>query len=98
LVDGSHLHEAHLLHLEDKTDASNKLLGDVLEAKIWFSSKINNGIEKKFQSVVHHHENVVKLAQHHWLAPGAKPLDIIDQILNHTLNLACKCNLVPFIN
>jgi hypothetical protein len=37
-------------------------------------------VEKKFQSVVHHHENVVKSAQHHRLAPGALPHDILDEI------------------
>jgi len=31
LVDVSHLHEAHLHHLEEKTDATNKLLADLLE-------------------------------------------------------------------
>jgi len=31
LVDISHLHEAHLHHLKDKTDTINKLLGDMLE-------------------------------------------------------------------
>jgi hypothetical protein len=46
-VDVSHLHEAHLHHLEDKTDATNKLLGNVLEANIRFSSKIMDAIEKK---------------------------------------------------
>jgi len=29
LVDVSHLHEAHLHHLEEKTDATNKLLADL---------------------------------------------------------------------
>jgi hypothetical protein len=33
-VDVSHLHEAHLHHLEDKTDATDKLLGNGLEANI----------------------------------------------------------------
>jgi hypothetical protein len=36
LVDISDLHEVHLHHLEDKTDATNKLLGDILESNIWF--------------------------------------------------------------
>jgi hypothetical protein len=39
LLDISHLHEASLYHLEDKIDVTNKLLGAVLEANIWFSSK-----------------------------------------------------------
>jgi len=55
--------------LEEKLDQTNKLLADLLESNIWFSSKVTDAIEKKFQSVVHHHENVIKLAQHHRLAP-----------------------------
>ena len=54
LVDVSHLHEAHLHHLEDKTDATNKLLADLLESNVWFMAKITDAVEKKFQSVVHH--------------------------------------------
>jgi hypothetical protein len=46
LVDVSHLHEAHLYHLEEKTDAMNKLLADLLESNIWFTTKITNAIEK----------------------------------------------------
>ena len=65
LIEISHLHEAHLHHLEEKTDATNKLLVDLLESNIWFTAKLTDIIEKKFQSVVHHHENVVKSAQHH---------------------------------
>jgi ethanolamine utilization protein EutA (predicted chaperonin) len=64
-----HLHEKNLHHLEEKLDQTNKLLADLLESNIWFSSKVTDAIEKKFQSVVHHHENVIKLAQHHRLAP-----------------------------
>jgi hypothetical protein len=56
-------------NLEEKLDQTNKLLADLLESNIWFSSKVTDAIEKKFQSVVHHHENVIKLAQHHRLAP-----------------------------
>jgi hypothetical protein len=98
LVDVSHLHEAHLHHLEDKTDATNKLLADLLESNVWFTAKITDAVEKKFQSVVHHHENVVKSAQHHRLAPGALPHDVLDEILNHTLTVAKKRNLVSFVN
>jgi hypothetical protein len=98
LVDVSHLHEAHLHHLEEKTNATNKLLADMLEANVWFTAKITDAIEKKFQSVVHHHENVVKSAQHHQLAPGALPHDVLDEILNHTLAVAKKRNMVSFIN
>ncbi len=92
-MDVSHLHEAHLHHLE-----KNKLLGDMLEANVWFMAKLTDAIEKKFQSVVHQHENIGKLAQHHHLAPGALPHDILYEILNHTLTVAKKCNLVSFIN
>jgi hypothetical protein len=98
LVDVSHLHEDHLHHLEDKTDATNKLLADLLESNVWFTAKITDAVEKKFQSVVHHHENVVKSAQHHRLAPGALPHDVLDEILNHTLAVAKKRNMVSFVN
>ena len=98
LVDVSHLHEAHLHHLEDKTDATNELLADLLESNVWFTAKITDAVEKKFQSVVHHHENVVKSAQHHRLAPGALPHDVLDEILNHTLAVAKKRNMVSFVN
>ncbi len=98
LVDISHLHKAHLHHLEEKTDATNKLLADLLESNVWFTTKITNTVEKKFQSVVHHHENVVKSAQHHRLAPGALPHDVLDEILNHTLTVAKKRNMVSFVN
>ncbi len=88
LVDISHLHEAHLHHLEEKTDATNKLLGDLLESNVWFTTKITDAVEKKFQSVVHHHENVMKSAQHHRLALGALAHNVLDEILNHTLAVA----------
>jgi hypothetical protein len=55
------VHEAHLHHLEEKTDATNKILADLLESNIWFT----DAVKKKFQSIVHHHENMVKSAQHH---------------------------------
>jgi hypothetical protein len=54
-------------------------------------------IKKKFQSVVHHHKNVVKLTQHHRLALGALPHDIFDSIISHVVQVADKKNLVPFI-
>jgi len=34
LVDISHLHEVHLHHLEEKTDATNKLLADLLDSNV----------------------------------------------------------------
>jgi hypothetical protein len=98
LVDISDLHKAHLHHLEEKMDATNKLLADLLESNIWFTTKITNSVEKKFHYVVHHHENVVKSAQHHRLAPGALPHDILNEILNHTLSIARKRNMVCFVN
>jgi hypothetical protein len=98
LVVISHLHEAHLHHLEEKTDATNKLLADLLESNVWFTTKITDAVEKKFQSVVHHHENVVKSAQHHRLAPGDLPHDVLDKILNHTLSVAKRRNMVSFVN
>jgi hypothetical protein len=84
--------------LEEKTDATNKLLVDLLESNVWFTTKIIDAVEKKFQSVVHHHENVVKSVKHHQLAPGALPHDVLDKILNHTLSVARKRNMVSFIN
>ncbi len=47
--------------------------------------------------MVHHHENIVKLAQHHRLAPGALPHDVLDGIINHVVQVAKKKNLVPFV-
>jgi hypothetical protein len=98
LVDVSHLHEAHLHHLEEKTDATNKLLADLLESNVWFTANLTDAVEKKFQSMVHHHENMVKSAQHHRLAPGALPHDVLDEILKHTLSVARKQNMVSFVN
>jgi hypothetical protein len=58
---------------------------------------VTDAIEKKFQSVVHHHENVVKSAQHHRLAPGALPHDVLDGIIDHVSQVAKRKNLVPFV-
>jgi hypothetical protein len=82
---------------EEKLDQTNKHLAYLLESNIWFSSKVKDAIEKKFQSVVHHHENVVKLAQHDRLAPGALPHDVLDGIINHVVQVAKKKNMVPFV-
>jgi len=98
LVEVSHLHEAHLHHLEEMTDTTNKLLGDIMENYVWFTAKLMDTIENKFQSVIHHHENVVKSAIHHCLVPGALPHDVLDEILNHTLTVTNKQNLVSLIN
>jgi hypothetical protein len=48
--------------------------------------------------VVHHHENVVKSPQHHRLAPGALPHNVLDEILNYTLSVAKRKNMVSFVN
>ncbi len=84
-------------HLEEKLDQTNKLFSDLLESNNWFSSKVTDAIEKKFQLVVHHHENVVKSAQHHRLVPGPLPHNILDGIINHVVQVAKKKNLVPFV-
>ncbi len=63
ILDVVHLHEKHLHHVEEKLKQTNKLLADLLEANIWFFSKVTDAIKKKFKFVVWHH--VVKSAQHH---------------------------------
>jgi len=68
-----------------------------LEANVWSSSKVTDAIEKKFESVVWHHENVVKLAQYHRLAPGALPHDVLDGIIEHFTAVTKKKNLVLFV-
>jgi len=93
ILDVVHLHEKHLHHLEEKLEQTNELLADLLELNIWFSSKVTDAIEKKFQSVIHHYKNIVKSAQHHLLAPGALPHDILDRIIDHVK----RKNLVPFV-
>ncbi len=47
--------------------------------------------------MVWHHENVVKSAQHHRLAPGALPHDFLDGIIEHVTAVTKKKNLVPFV-
>jgi len=93
IMDVVHLHKKHLHHLEEKLVQANKLLADL----VWFSSKVTDAIEKKFQSMVWHHENVVKSAQHHQLAPGALPHDVLDGIIDHVTAVTNKKNLVPFV-
>jgi hypothetical protein len=97
MLDVVHLHKKHLHHLDEKLEQTNKLLADLLESNIWFSSKVTDAIQKKFQSVVHHHKNVVKSAQHHRLAPGALPHDVLDGIISHVVQVATKKNLVHFV-
>jgi hypothetical protein len=97
ILDMVHLHKKNLHHLEEKLDQTNKLLANILDPNVWFSSKVTDAIEMKFESVVWHHENVVKSAQHHRLAPGALPHDILDGIINHVTAVTKKKNLVPFI-
>jgi len=38
------VHKADLHHLEEKTDATNKLLADLKESKIWFATKITDAV------------------------------------------------------
>jgi hypothetical protein len=52
ILDVVHLHEKHLHHVEEKLEQTNKLLADLLEANIGFSSNVTDAIEKKFKSVV----------------------------------------------
>ncbi len=94
ILDVVHLHEKHLHHIEEKLEQTNKLLADLLEANVWFTSKVTDAIEKKFESVIWHHENVVKSAQHHRLAPGALPHDVLDSIIEHVTAVAKKKNLI----
>ncbi len=54
ILDVVHLHKKHLHHVEEKLEQTNKLLADLLEANIWFSSKVTDAIKKKFESVVWH--------------------------------------------
>jgi len=65
ILDVVHLHEKHLHHVVEKLEQTNKLLADLLEANVWFSSKVTDAIEKKFESVIWHHKNIIKSAQHH---------------------------------
>jgi len=97
ILDVVHLHEKHLHHVEEKLEQTNKLLADLLEANVWLSSKVTDAIEKKFKSVVWHHENIVISAQHHRLAPGAPPHDVLDGIIDHVMAVAKKKNLIPFV-
>ncbi len=39
ILDVVHLHEKHLHHIEEKLEQTNKLLADLLEANVWFTSK-----------------------------------------------------------
>ncbi len=97
ILDVVHLHKKHLHHVEEKLEQTNMLLADLLEVNVWFSSKVTDAIEKKFESVVWHHKNVVKSAQHHRLAPGALPHDVLDRIIQHVTAVAKKKNLIPFV-
>jgi hypothetical protein len=77
---------------------TQKPLGFQIVSVTQKSSKITDAIKKKFHSMVHHHENVFKSAQHHRLAPCVLSPDVLDKILNHALIVAQKCNLIPFVN
>jgi hypothetical protein len=82
----------------DEMKSSVRGTSYLLQSNVWFTAKITDAVEKKFQSVVHHHENVVKSAQRHRLAPGALPHNVLDEILNHTLAVTRKRNMVSFVN
>jgi hypothetical protein len=56
------LHGMHLHHLDEKMEQTQTMLADLQVANIWFSSKVTDVIDNKFQSVIHHHKNMVKLA------------------------------------
>jgi hypothetical protein len=62
ILDVVHLHEKHLHHLEEKLDQTNKLLANILDANVWFSSKVTDAIEKKFKSVVWHHQKCCQVS------------------------------------
>jgi hypothetical protein len=76
----------------------NTLLAKILEANIWFLSKNIDASKKKFQMLVHHHENVVRSAQHHQPATGALPRDALYGILSHTQDIAHHKNQPSFVN
>jgi hypothetical protein len=44
----------------------NQMPQNQIESNVWFTTEITDSVEKKFQSVVHHHENVIKLAHSTW--------------------------------
>jgi hypothetical protein len=44
-----HLHEKHLDHLEEKLEQTNTLLANLLDANVWFSSKVTDVSEAIFQ-------------------------------------------------
>ncbi len=44
ILDVVHLHEKHLHHVEEKLEQTNKLLANLLEANVWFSSKVTDAI------------------------------------------------------
>jgi hypothetical protein len=46
ILDVVHLHEKHLHHVEEKLEETNKLLADILEDNVWFSSQVTDAIEK----------------------------------------------------
>jgi hypothetical protein len=97
MLDVVHLHKKHLHHLDKKLKQTSTLLANLLESNIWFSSKVTDTIEKEFQSVIHHHENVLKSPQHPQLAPGALLHNVLDGIISHNAEVAARKNLVSFV-
>jgi hypothetical protein len=49
------------------------------------------------RSSTKHHENVIKSAQQHQLAPGALRHNVLNGIIEHITTVAKKTNLVPFV-
>jgi hypothetical protein len=44
ILDIVHLHEKHLHHVEEKLEQTIQLLANLLEANVWFSSKVTDAI------------------------------------------------------
>ncbi len=71
-----HLHEKHLHHLEEKLDQTNKLLADLLDANVWFSSKVTDAIEKIFESVVWHHGKRHQIKSNHGSSDESETIEV----------------------
>ncbi len=50
----------HLHHLDAKLERTNNLMATFRETNIRFTAKVIDTIQKKFQFVIHHNENVIK--------------------------------------
>jgi len=47
ILDMVHLHKKHLHHVEEKLEQTNKLLADLLEANVWFTSKVTDAKKRR---------------------------------------------------